>query len=96
MRSSPRTGRRFSIRNVKVGDTLTGTFVTKLPPTTTSQRSAVAHATPGEEPAPAPAPVAVAAAPHLPKTASPLPLLGLLSALSAGTALVLRRFRAGR
>ena len=77
-----------------MGDTLTGTFVTKLPPTTTSQRSAVAHATAPDEPAPAP--VAVAAAPHLPKTASPLPLLGLLSALSAGTALVLRRFRAGR
>jgi len=86
-------GKRISLRNVKKGDRLTGTVVTTLPPQEISQRSVVARAT-----APAPAPLAVAAAtPHkLPKTASPLPLFGLLGALSAGAAMTLRRLRTRR
>jgi len=85
--------------NVKEGDIMTGTFVTKLPPQVVSKRSVTASASaPPPEPAAAPAaPVAVAAAPKkMPKTASPLPLVGLLAALSAGIALTLRGARALR
>ena len=79
---------------MKKGDRLTGTFVTKLPPQTTSQRSAVAHASEPAEPA---APTAVAAAsPTMPKTASPLPLVGLLALVCGGIALTLRAARALR
>ena len=87
-----RDGKEVPLRNVKVGDRLSGTFVTTLPPQKISQRSAVAKAT---EPSAAPEPAVVAAAtPHkLPKTASPLPLIGLLAALSAGVALTLRAAR---
>ena len=87
-----RDGKEVPLRNVKVGDRLSGTFVTTLPPQKISQRSAVAKAT---EPSAAPEPAVVAAAtPHkLPKTASPLPLIGLLAALSAGIALTLRAAR---
>lgn len=84
--------------NVKEGDVMTGTFVTKLPPQVVSKRSVTASASAPPEPAAAPAaPVAVAAAPKkMPKTASPLPLVGLLAALSAGIALTLRGARALR
>jgi hypothetical protein len=85
-------GKEVPLRNVKQGEHLAGTFVSTLPPQQVSQRTAVASAT--EPPAP-PAPVAVATAtPHrLPKTASPLPLVGFLAALSAGVALSLRAAR---
>lgn len=85
----------ISLRDVRVGDTLTGTFVTTLPPTQTTQRTVQAHATPPPAPAPAPAAtVAAATPPHrLPHTASPLPLLGLLALVSAGVALSLRAAR---
>jgi hypothetical protein len=88
--------------NVKAGDIMSGTFVTKLPPQVIDKRSVQASASappppPAPAAAPAPAPVAVAAAPKkLPKTASPLPLIGLLAALSAGIALTLRGARALR
>ena len=87
-----RDGKEVPLRSVKVGDRLSGTFVTTLPEQRISQRSAVAKAT---EPSQAPEPAVVAAAtPHkLPKTASPLPLIGLLAALSAGVALTLRAAR---
>jgi hypothetical protein len=91
-----RDGKEVSLRSVKKGERLTGTFVTTLPPQETSQRSVTARAVAPAEP---PAPVEVAAAtPHrrLPKTASPLPLMGLLGALSAGIAFTLRAARAGR
>ena len=91
-------GKAVSLRDVKKGERLSGTFVTTLPATQTSQRTVVAKAV-----APAPeesaAPTTVAAATprhHLPKTASPLPLVGLLAALSAGIAMTLRAARAGR
>ena len=87
-----RDGKEVPLRNVKVGERLSGTFVTTLPEQRISQRSAVAKAT---EPSPAPEPAVVAAATprKLPKTASPLPLVGLLAALSAGIALTLRAAR---
>ena len=87
-----RDGKEVPLRSVKVGDRLSGTFVTTLPEQRISQRSAVAKAT---EPSPAPEPAVVAAATPraLPKTASPLPLVGLLAALSAGIALTLRAAR---
>lgn len=87
-------GKEVSARSVKKGERLSGTFVTTLPPQQISQRSVKAKAV---APAPASEPVAVAAAPaRLPKTASPLPLVGLLAALSAGIALTLRAARTAR
>ncbi len=87
-----RDHKEVSLRSVKLGEKLTGTIVTTLPAQMISQRTVEAKAV---KP-PAPPPVEVAAAPELPQTASPLPLIGLLSALSAGIALTLRRARAGR
>jgi hypothetical protein len=96
-------GREQSLRNVREGDRLSGTFVTKFPPQTIDKRSVKATAsTPPPPPAPAAAPAAapvVAAAPakkKLPKTASPLPLVGLLALASAGIALTLRGARSLR
>ena len=90
-------GKEVSLRNVKVGERLSGTFVSTLPEQQISQRSVVAKAT-EPAPPPAPEPVAVAAATprKLPKTASPLPLLGLLAIVSGGIALSLRAARAFR
>jgi hypothetical protein len=87
-----RDGKEVPLRSVKVGDRLSGTFVTTLPAQRISQRSAVAKAA---EPSTTPEPAVVAAATRgkLPKTASPLPLVGLLAALSAGIALTLRAAR---
>ena len=87
-------GKEVPLNTVKKGDRLKGTFVTVLPPTQVSQRSAVAHAAHPEEPAPA-AEVA-AASPAMPKTASPLPLVGLLALVCGGIALTLRAARALR
>jgi len=84
-------GKEISLRDVKKGDKLSGTIVTTLPPTTTSQRTAVARATAPAEPAPAQ--VAAAAPAALPKTASPLPLVGLLALVCGGIALTLRAAR---
>jgi hypothetical protein len=87
-------GKEVPLSDVKVGDRLSGTFVETLPPQQISQRTVVAKAT-EPTPPPAPAPVAVAAAtPHrLPKTASPLPTLGLLALAAGGIALSLRAAR---
>jgi hypothetical protein len=84
-------GKEISLRDVKKGDKLSGTFVTTLPPTSTSQRTAVARATAPAEPAPAE--VAAAAPAALPRTASPLPLVGLLALVCGGIALTLRAAR---
>jgi hypothetical protein len=89
-----RDGKQVSLRDVKKGDVLTGTVVTTLPPQITTQRTATARATaPAEAP---PTAVAAAAPSQLPRTASPLPLVGLLAALSAGIALALRALRISR
>ena len=88
-----RDGREVSLRDVKVGERLSGTFVTTLPEQQSSKRTVVAKAS-EPPPSPAPAPVAVAAAPaKLPKTASPLPLLGLLALVAGSIALSLRAAR---
>lgn len=87
-------GKEIPLRSVKKGDKLSGTLVTTLPPTQSKQRSVVAKATAPDEPAPAQ--VAAAAPAHMPKTASPLPLLGLLALVSGGIALSLRAVRALR
>ena len=73
--------------NVQVGDQMSGTFVTKLPPQVIDKRSVTASAVAPPEPAAAPAAVAAAPPPppkKMPKTASPLPLVGLLAALVCG------------
>jgi len=86
-------GQEDSLRDVKVGDRLTGTIVTRLPPQVIDERIVQASAV--APPAPPAPPVVAVATPSkkLPRTASPLPLIGLLGALSAGIALTLRRAR---
>jgi hypothetical protein len=88
-----RDGKQVSLRDVKKGERLSGTFITTLPPQEITQRSAVASAA---APEPAPAAVAVATPRRLPRTASPLPILGLFALVSAGVALALRGVRALR
>ncbi|HET6981858.1 MAG TPA: hypothetical protein VFI53_06935 [Myxococcaceae bacterium] len=87
-----RDGKQVSLRDVKKGERLNGTFITTLPPQEITQRSVVAKAV-APAPAPAPAALAVATPAKLPRTASPLPLLGLLALISAGVALALRGAR---
>lgn len=91
-------GKEIPLSSLKKGDRLTATIVTKYPPQVSTERQVTAKVTP---PPPAPAPTepaapVVAAAPKpakLPKTASPLPLVGLLGGLLvlAGAGLGLRR-----
>jgi hypothetical protein len=83
-----RDGKEVALSSVKKGDRLTGTLVSTLPPTITTQRTARAVAV-----APPATTVAAAEPAHLPKTASPLPLVGLFAAISAGIALALRKAR---
>jgi len=96
-------GKEVALGDLKVGDRLTATIITKYPPQVSTERQVTAKVTaPPPAPAAAPAapaaPPAVAAAPppkpaRLPKTASPLPLVGLLGGLllAAGAGLTLRR-----
>jgi hypothetical protein len=107
-----RNGAPAEISDFRPGDKLTATIVTDQPVTTVSQGevNAMVNAPAASKPAPVaaapppPAPAAPAPAPApmaetLPKTASPLPLVGLLGALSlaAGFGLTaLRRSRAAK
>jgi len=92
-----RDGKEVPLRNVKVGDRLSGTFVSTLPEQQSSQRTVVAKATePTPPPEPAPTAVAAATPRRLPKTASPLPLVGLLSLAAAAAALGFRMARLSR
>jgi hypothetical protein len=99
-------GKEVALGDLKAGDMLTATIITKYPPEVSTLRSVDAHVKPvpapavaqAAPPAPAPEPVAVAPAPtkpaRLPKTASPLPLVALVGGLLAllGAGLTLRRF----
>lgn len=96
-------GKPASIADFHTGDRLTATIVTEKPPKVMTQRQvqavltgATPTATTGAAPAaPGAAPTAATSAPHtgaaparkLPKTASQVPLLGLLGALSLAIAL---------
>jgi LPXTG-motif cell wall-anchored protein len=96
-------GKEIPLGDLKAGDQLTATIITNYPPQVSSLTSATAKVTPpppppAAQPAPAqPAPV-VAAAPapkpaKLPKTGSPLPLVGLVGGalVLVGVGLTLRR-----
>jgi hypothetical protein len=96
-------GKEVALGDLKAGDRLTATIITKYPPEVSTLRSVDAHVKPAPAPpavqaaAPAPAPEPVAAAPKpakLPKTASPLPLVALVGGVLAlfGAGLTLRRF----
>ena len=86
-------GKEVPLRNVKKGERLSGSFVSTLPDQQITQRTVVAKATEPARPAPEPAAVAAATPRRLPKTASPLPLLGLLALVAGGIALSLRAAR---
>jgi hypothetical protein len=92
-------GKAITASDLKKGDRVTATIITPLPPSSVSETElAVALSSPPPPPAEA-APVAAAAPPAetrpatLPKTASPLPLVGIagLIALALGASLTLRR-----
>jgi len=96
-------GQEVALGDLKPGTRLSATIITKYPPQVTTERQVTAKVTAPPPPAPAAAaapatpPPAVAAAPakpaKMPKTASPLPLVGLLGGLllAAGAGLTLRR-----
>jgi hypothetical protein len=96
-------GKEVALSDLKAGDQLDATIVTKYPPEVSTLRSVDANVAPvptppvarAQPPAPAPQPVASAPAPRakLPKTASPLPLVALVGGLLAllGAGLTLRR-----
>ena len=107
--SISKDGKPVELSQLRVGDKLTAVIITRHPPTVaTSQeiKSASASAPPAPRaaapaPAPAPAPAeapAPAPAKKLPKTASNLPVVALLGALSlaVGASLTLRRVRTAR
>jgi hypothetical protein len=84
-------GKEIPLNKVKKGDKLNATVTTRYPSQLVTERSVRAKAVSPAEPAPAE--VAAVAPARMPKTASPLPLVGLLAALAAGTALTLRAAR---
>ncbi|HMK71881.1 MAG TPA: hypothetical protein VK454_01005, partial [Myxococcaceae bacterium] len=93
-----RDGKPIKLTDLKVGERLNATIITTLPPQVVTQREVKArltHPTPAvAAPAPAPAPASqpVAMA-ELPRTASPLPLIGLLGAAFLAIATGLRGIR---
>jgi hypothetical protein len=88
-----RNGKEIPISDLKLGDKLDATIVSTLPPQVVTKRSVTANLTPAA-PATSSPPTAVASAEPatLPKTGSPLPLLGLLAGIALATALLLRGF----
>jgi LPXTG-motif cell wall-anchored protein len=103
-----REGKPAQISDFRANDRLSATIVTSMPPRVMTEkeveatlaRSAPAAARAAAQPAPAPPLTSASAstsssAPTLPKTASPLPLLGLagLLSLAAGIGLSVRRRR---
>lgn len=99
-----RKGKEVDLQQLRKGDEISATVVTKLPPTTmtTTQYEAFVRSAPTPtaqaRPAPAPAPrrEPEPTPVMLPKTGSPVPLAGLIGliSLAAGAGLtILRRFR---
>src|SRR5262249_54003669 len=91
-------GKEVPLRDVKLGDRLAGTIVTKYAPQTITERSVSATvsepvAVPASDTSGSTLAVATPPARRLPHTASPLPLIGLGAALAALTALTLRGAR---
>ncbi len=101
-----RNGAPAEISDFRAGDRLTATIVTDTPQTVTQNEvNAMVNAPAAPKPAPvaaAPPPPAPAPAPEpepaetLPKTASPLPLVGILGALSLAAGFALRSIRRSR
>jgi hypothetical protein len=106
-----RDGKKISLSDLHEGDVFTAVIVTDQPPKVVSDREAKAYvsaepkptAAPAVAAAPAPAPAAApasAAAPapakKLPKTASRVPLVGLMGALSIAAGLGLSLIRRSR
>jgi LPXTG-motif cell wall-anchored protein len=101
-----RNGQPAELSDFRAGDKLSATIITEMPPRVVTEKevsATLARAESGAASPPAkahaaPAPSSAAMEPaaegkHLPKTASPLPLVGLvgLTALLAGAGLTLRR-----
>ena len=105
-----REGKPAQISDFRANDRLTATIITTKPPRVLTDRevqATLARSESAAPPAPAPAPAAAAPSPSaaatsgaapktLPKTASPLPVLGLtgLVSLAVGLLLTVRRRRA--
>lgn len=98
-------GKQVDVTKLKAGDKVTAVIISSKPPIVESGKTAKASAkaapapapepaaAPAPAPAPAPEPAAAPAPKKLPKTGSPLPLVGLSGALSllAGLGLSARR-----
>jgi len=106
-----RDGKVVPATSLRKGDRVSATIITKLPPVVVTDQDVQVLAqnapapAPRPRPTPAPAPAAAPAptpapapATALPKTASPLPMIGLVGALAlaGGMAFALRRRFAGR
>ena len=102
-----RDGKKVDLSDLRPGDNFTAIIVTDAPPKVVSEREAQAMASEAPKPAAAPAPAPAAApapapapepapAADLPKTASPVPLVGLAGALSFAAALGLTLLRRSR
>ena len=102
-----REGKPAELSQFRAGDKLTATIITSKPPRVVTEKEVQATVAGGGTPAaqaPAPAPASASAsqdqpkAASLPKTASPLPLLGLVgvASLVTGLALTARRRRRER
>lgn len=103
-----RQGVVVPISQFRAGDQLTATIITDGPPQTVTESQVAAMVQPTARPAAAPPPPAPAparapdpepmAAPaeRLPSTASPLPLIGLVGALSLAAGFALRSIRRSR
>jgi hypothetical protein len=94
-------GKPIDLMTLRVGDRISATFVSEQPPTTITEQelrvfAANAPAPPQAQPRPKPAVVAQVREPRpaaLPKTASPLPLVGGLGLLLVATGLGLTALR---
>jgi len=95
-------GKPIDLQTLRVGDTVSATVVTRQPPTTITETELKVFAAEAPQPKPTvvsqarPAPKPAPKPRELPKTASPLPLVGLaglaLIGLGAGLTAVRRRF----
>ena len=98
-----KNGKEIDLMSLRKGDTISATVVTTLPPETLTQQEFQVYVQNAPKPEPRPAPVVAQVRRQerprpaaLPKTASPLPLIGLLGLVSLVGGASLRALRRSR